>query len=76
MRPRDIGCQVGESPAQVGRVVPVVDRREEHGDDTAVATEVGEVREGEIDRTRDGSGTAQAPELVELSLTAGHVNGG
>jgi hypothetical protein len=70
VRPLDIRCQVIESSAHLGRVVPVADGREEHGDDVAVTTEVGEVGEGEVDRTRDGTGAAQAPELVELSLTA------
>ena len=76
MRPLDIRCQVIEASSHLGRVIPVADRGEEHGDDFAVTTEVGEVGEGEVDRTRDGTGAAQAPELVELSLAAGHVSGG
>jgi hypothetical protein len=45
----------------------------EQVDDLVVAAEVGEVLEGQVDRTDDFASGTQVAELVELSMSAGHA---
>jgi hypothetical protein len=51
----------------------VLDRAGEQRQDVIVSTEVGEVLEREIDGADERAGAAQRPELVALSLPAGHA---
>jgi hypothetical protein len=78
---RYFGDELGEPATHRRRRTGRVQRACQQVDDVAVATEVGEVLEGEVDGTAQRARAAQRPELVELSLAAGHhrqlrLNGG
>jgi hypothetical protein len=68
--------QLREPRMDVGADIGTVQRVVQQRDDDVVTAEVREVREREIDGPRDGSGAAEAPELVELASAPGHVSGG
>lgn len=59
------------APEVLGRPV-VLDGFGQQGEEVLVRPEVRDVPVGQVDSPRDGPGATQAPELVELSLAAGH----
>ncbi len=65
--------QLSESLTSRLTAIGLLDSLREQVEDLAVAPEVGEVLERQVDRTDDRAGGAQVAKLVELSLTAGHA---
>ena len=65
--------QLSESLTSTLTGIGLLDGLREQVDDLAVAPEVGEVLERQVDRTDYCANGTQVAKLVELSLTAGHV---
>ena len=65
--------QLSESLTSRLTAIGLLDSLREQVDDLAVAPEVGEVLERQVDRSDYCASGTQVAELVELSLTAGHA---
>ena len=67
------GAQLLESATHILGRSGALDRLGQEVDDVAVATELGEVLEGEVHGACDATGSAQVQQALKLSLSAAHA---